>query len=98
MRVLLSFSLKSTTGCVGLGPLGRDSGTDQRQMLPVTSPGPHVRSLEVNQLPLLGLEVQGPKLHTEASFHKYLPVAGQQRAQGIYNYNSICLLPVRLSH
>ena len=41
------------------------------RMLPVTSPGLPVRSHKVNQLPLLGLGVQGPKLNTEAIFHQY---------------------------
>ena len=56
--IFLRCSLKLATGCVVSGPLGRDSGLDQCQMLPVTGPGrPVWSSLNVSSSVIAGYEI-----------------------------------------
>ena len=80
------------TGCVGSGPLRRDSGADQCQMLPVTEPGPPVWSYQ--WFIVCGwhcwacVHVGRTKLHPKASFHQHWAWG---RSEKVPKHAEICL-------
>lgn len=90
-------------GMYFLGPLGRDSITDQYHVLPVSGPGQPVWSSEwstVFCLSLLGLGVHGKNqaVHQSQLFPALGPEADHWKSPSTLRCASTSQLPVKLSH
>lgn len=101
--ILLCCCLKLATGCIGSGPLQRDSSASLCQMLPVTDPEKSVcsylQSATCCSLCWAWVHAELTKLHTKAGFYQHWdPGAGQQKSQRTQRSTSACRLSVRLSH